>query len=64
MLRRIVNSYFYLEVIMNKFYLFGGLIGLLIGIDFFDVFVDIYVIFGSLGELIVKRNCFGWYVMG
>lgn len=63
-LRKIVNSYSYLEVISNKLYLFGGIIDLLIGIDFVDVFVDIYVIFGSLGELIVKRNCFGWYVMG
>ena len=62
--RRIVNSYRHLEAISNDLYLSGGSIGLLIGTDFPDAFVDIHVIPGSPGEPIAKRNCFGWYVMG
>ena len=62
--RRIVNSYPHLEAISNELYLSGGSIGLLIGTDFPDAFVDIHVIPGSPGEPIAKRNCFGWYVMG
>ena len=62
--RRIVNSFPHLEAISNKLYLSGGSIGLLIGTDFPDAFVDIHVIPGSPGEPIAKRNCFGWYVMG
>ena len=62
--RRIVNSYPHLEAISNKLYLSGGSIGLLIGTDFPDAFVDIHVIPGSPGEPIAKKNCFGWYVMG
>ena len=57
--RRIVNSYPHLEAISNKLYLSGGSIGLLIGTDFPDAFVDIHVIPGSPGEPIAKRNCFG-----
>ena len=62
--RRIVNSYPHLEAISNKLCLSGGSIGLLIGTDFPDAFVDIHVITGSPGEPIAKKNCFGWYVMG
>ena len=62
--RRIVNSYPHLDAIWNKLYLSGGSIGLLIGTDFPDAFVDIHVIPGTPGEPIAKRNCFGWYVMG
>ncbi|XP_068684271.1 uncharacterized protein [Montipora foliosa] len=62
--RRIVNSYPHLEAISSELYLSGGSIGLLIGTDFPDAFVDIQVIPGSPGEPIAKRNCFGWYVMG
>ena len=59
--RRIVNSYPHLEAISNKFYLSSGSIGLLIGTNFPDAFVDIHVIPGSPGEPIAKRNCFGQF---
>ena len=65
--RRIVNSYPHLEAISNELYLSGGSIGLLIGTDFPDAFVDIHIIPGSPGspgEPIAKRNCFGLYVIG
>lgn len=55
--RKIVDSYLYLKVILSKLYLLG-IVDLLIGMDFFDVFIDMYIIFGNVGEFI------GWYVMG
>jgi len=42
--RRIVNSFLHLEAISNKLYLSCRSIGLLIGTDFPDAFVDIHVI--------------------
>ena len=56
-----MNSYPHLKAIS---YLSGGSVGLLIGTDFPDAFVDIHVIFGSPREPIARSNCFGWYVMG
>lgn len=47
--RMIVDSYLYLKVILSKLYLLGGIVDLLIGMDFFDVFIDMYVIFGNVG---------------
>ena len=29
-----------------------------------DAFVDIHTLSGEPGELIAKRNCFGWNVLG
>lgn len=63
-LKGVIEYFFYFKLVVNKLYLFGGIIDFLIGIDFVDVFVDIYILFGELGELIVKCNCFGWYVLG
>ena len=62
--RRIVNSFSHLEAISIKHHLSGGSIGLLIGTDFPNAFVDIHVIPGSPGEPIAKRNYVGWYVIG
>ena len=42
--RRIVNSFSHLEAISIKHHLSGGSIGLLIGTDFPNAFVDIHVI--------------------
>lgn len=53
-LRMVLESYFYLKLILNNLYLLGGIVDLLIGIDFVDVFNDVYVILGKSGELIVK----------
>lgn len=57
--RKIVNRNLYLKVILNILYLLGGIVDLLIGMDCVDVFIDMYFIFGNVGEFIVKINCFG-----
>lgn len=63
-LRKFIESYFYFKLIVDKLYFFGGTVNLFVGIDFVDVFVDIYIVSGYFGEFVVKRNCFGWYVLG
>lgn len=50
--------------VFDKIYFLGGVIDFFIGIDFVEVFIDIYIVFGEFGEFIGKRNCFGWYVLG
>ena len=42
----------------------GGKIDLLIGTDFVDAFVQIHTLSGEPGELIAKRDCFGWCILG
>ena len=37
---------------------------LLMGTDFIDAFVHIHTLSGEPGELIAKRDCFGWYILG
>ena len=37
---------------------------LLIGTDFAEAFNDMHVISRKSGELIAKRNCCRWYVIG
>ena len=64
MSRKTVNSYQHLGEISNKLYLSAGTVQFSIGKNLTDAFVDVRVIFGSVGEPIAKRNCFGWYVMG
>lgn len=45
-LKGVIEYFFYFKLVVNKLYLFGGIIDFLIGIDFVDVFVDIYILFG------------------
>ena len=59
-----LESYPHLKPVINNLHLSGGAVDLLIGTDFADVFNDMHVISGKSGELIAKRNCFRWYVIG
>lgn len=59
-----VECFFYLKFISDYFYFFGGVIDFLIGIDFLDVFIDLDLKNGESGDLVVKWNLFGWYVIG
>ena len=40
------------------------LIYLLIGTDFSDAFIDVLIKPGEQQKPNVKRNCFGWYILG
>ena len=59
-----VGHYAHLKNVSDKLHLSGGAIGLLIGTDLVEAFVDIHTVSGELGEPTAKRNCFGWYVLG
>lgn len=61
MLWKLIESYFYLKLIVEKLYFFGGMVDLFIGIDFVNVFVDIFIVSGYFGEFVVKRNCFMYF---
>ena len=63
-LRKSVEAYPHLKTMADKLYLSGGTVDLLIGTDFVDAFVDIDTNSGNSGEPVVKRNCFGWYILG
>ncbi len=57
-------KYAHIKPVLEKLYLSGGSIDLLLGTDFADAFVDVHAIPGQPGEPIAKMNCFGWYVIG
>ena len=58
-----VGQYNDLKNVSDRIHLSGGAIVLLIGTDFVEVSL-ISTVSGKPGELIAKRYCFGWYVMG
>ena len=62
--KEFVGHCLHLKNVSDKLHLSGGAIDLLIGTDFVEAFVDIHTVSGEPGEPIVKRTCFGWYVLG
>lgn len=59
-----VEHYSHLKSVIDNLHLEGGSIDLLIGTDFPAAFIDVYIKQGEHQELIAKRNCFGWYILG
>ena len=59
-----LEKYSHIKPLSGELHLSGGCVDLLLRTNFADGFVDIHVIPGEPGELIAKRNCFGWYVLG
>ena len=60
--RMALETYPHLKPIWNNLHLSGRTIDLWIGTDFPDAF-NVHMISGKSGEMIAKRNYFGWYVI-
>ena len=62
--RKAIESYQHLKSLSKKLHISGGNVDLLIGINLVDEFVDARTACGVPEDLVAKRNCFGWYLLG